>query len=66
MVNNHLSSFSFELHKHVASHYKKNSIKVTTFGILCSYVTSYSSCNFLKKVNLNQSTPGVKTVVAKN
>ena len=37
MVNNHLSSynlhkFSFELQQHVASHYEKNSIKLTTFG----------------------------------
>ena len=41
MVNNHLSScnshqFSFELQQYVASHYEKNSIKLTTFGILCT------------------------------
>ena len=41
MVNNHLSScnlqqFSFKLQQHVASHYEKNSIKLTTFGFLCT------------------------------
>ena len=40
IVNNHLSScnshqFSFALQQHVASHYVKNSIKLTTFDFLC-------------------------------
>ena len=41
MVNYHLSSsnshqFSFELQQQVVSHYGKNSIKLTTFGLLCT------------------------------
>ena len=43
IVNNHLNTcnlhqFSFELKQHVASHYEKNSIKLTTIGILCMWL----------------------------
>ena len=61
MVNNHLSScnshqFSFELLQHVASHYEKTSIKLTTFGFyVCSQYNSLK-----KEVKTQQKHPWCK------